>query len=89
VLAAIHPHGFLIDVFDDVFSRTPVWDELERRYGPRVEVSKEERAKIDAEIRAPIRSWIAGLGVHDKVCEEVRRRERRPLVERWLEEVLA
>jgi hypothetical protein len=64
-----------------------VWGELERRFGPRRIVSKDERAQIHARIIAPVRSWIVGLGIPDRVREEVLRRERRPVLERWWEEV--
>jgi hypothetical protein len=88
LLTSITPPHFFIEVFARLFDQANLWTELEQRYGPRGTVSKEEKAQIHAEISAPVRSWIMGLGIPDRVREEVLRRERRPVVERWLEAVL-
>jgi hypothetical protein len=57
VTTSIRPHGFLIEAFRENFDRARIWDEVERRYGPRQSLSDEERAEIKAEISAPVRSW--------------------------------
>jgi hypothetical protein len=89
-MTTIQPHRFLLDVFASVFALpgVSVWSELERRFGPKRSVSKEERAQIHREVSAPVRSWILGLGIPGRVRDEVRRRERRPMIQRWFEEVV-
>ena len=90
ITTSVCPSRFLVEVFASVFNLpgVSVWPELERRFGPRHKVSKEERAQIHAQVSAPVRSWILGLGIPGRVRDEVRRRERWPMVERWLDEVM-
>jgi hypothetical protein len=88
IVTSITPAHFLSDVFEWSFDSSPVWPEVERRFGPRGAVSKEERERIREEISAPVRSWIVGMGIPNRVKAEVLRRERGPLIERWLEGVV-
>ena len=61
---------------------------MEQRYGPRGTLSKEEKAQDPRGDQRSRSQLDRGLGIPDRVREEVLKRERRPLVERWLEDVI-
>ena len=88
ITCAIHPHRFLLGAFQACFEFVNVWKQLEERYGPRDRLPREERERIAKEKWASVRTWIVAQGTPDRIREEVLRRERKPLVEKWLEEVL-
>ena len=88
VTTAIHPHRFLLGAFHSCFDFAKVWRELERRYGPRGRLPREEQKQIAKEKWAPVRTWLVAQGTPDRIRDEVLRRERRVVVERWLEAVV-
>jgi hypothetical protein len=89
VITSIHPHRFLLGAFHACFDFATVWQELEERYGPRDRLPREEQEQIAKEKWASVRTWIVAQGTPDRIREAVLSRERRVLVERWLEAVVA
>jgi hypothetical protein len=91
VSTTLKPRSFLIETFAKAFTHARLWNEVERRYGPRKRLTKNEKDEIEQEQKArrrTIRTYNAYLGLRMTIEEEILRRERRPLVEKWLEEVL-